>query len=398
MFSPSSFLAFPFLAALPGTFASFSDFGIPSSSATVDVKAFHVVDFTLANLTNAFFSPVLPGRESITLPIHAFLLEHQPSGKLFMFDLAMRNDPQNLTPAFAAFFTGGIATTNPNPFKDITQLLTEGNVTLDSIDTIIWSHTHFDHIGDMSKWPSRRNIIVSSQTNLTLFPDAQGSDLQASDLNGHNVSQVDLTSSSLVISGMNAVDFFNDGSFYLLGAPGHLEGHMIGLARVTPTSFIILGADTAHNLGVLRPSGSFQSNNPCPADILSSTTSSISTDFFWSANTTPGHFDLLSRTQPLLAISDLADSFFVDPDAGQLSAAKLSALDADEDFLTLITHDASLDAALPLFPASLATWQKDGLKEKLAWLFLEEGNPAFLFSPANGSVSSHMHPGCTDAQ
>jgi glyoxylase-like metal-dependent hydrolase (beta-lactamase superfamily II) len=40
-----------------------------------------------------------------------------------------------------------------------------------------------------------------------------------------------------------AYDFFGDGSFYLLDTPGHAIGHMCGLARTTPSTFVLLGGD-----------------------------------------------------------------------------------------------------------------------------------------------------------
>lgn len=126
----------PTLSAVPTTLAGFQDFGIPASDFTVDVKAFNVANFTLSNLTHVFVHPVLPGRESITLPIHAFLVEHQSSQKTFMFDLGMRNDPKNLPPAFAGFFSSKAITADN--FKDITELLQDGGVSLDSIDMVFW--------------------------------------------------------------------------------------------------------------------------------------------------------------------------------------------------------------------------------------------------------------------
>ncbi|KAF7327361.1 Metallo-beta-lactamase superfamily protein [Mycena kentingensis (nom. inval.)] len=361
--------------------ADYRAFGIPESNAVVDIKAFNVASFTLNNLTRVFLSPVLPGRESLKLPITAFLVEHKPSKKKFMFDLGMRKDPENLSPAFAQLFSSKAITFEP--FKDITELLTDAKIPLESIETVVWSHGHFDHIGDMSKWPKGRNIVVSSQTDLSIFPDNQNSDLQASDLDGHKVVKIDLASSNLTIGGMKAVDKFGDGSFYLLDAPGHLAGHMIALARVTPTTFIILGGDTLHHVGALRPGGAFQITVPCPGELLESAAGKISTDFFWSSGSLPGKFDITTRTQPLLALSDVDGSFFVDPPAGTVSVAKLAAMDADADFLTLVTHDGSISAALPLFPASLSDWKKEGLKEKLAWLFVDPENPAFLFSPVS---------------
>ncbi|KAJ7237523.1 hypothetical protein B0H12DRAFT_1190546 [Mycena haematopus] len=320
--------------------------------------------------------------------MHAFLIEHKPTQKLFMFDLGMRNDPQNLPPAFAGFFSSNTITFDA--FKDITQLLQDGGVSLDSIDAVFWSHAHFDHIGkrDMSKFPNSTQIVVGATTDLSLFPQSPNSDLQASDLAGHNVIKLDFDSAKLTFGGMKAIDQFGDGSFYLLDSPGHLTGHMSALARVTPSSFIVLGGDTLHHVGQLRPSGAFQATVPCPGELLADARSAISTDFFWSAKTTPGAFDLPSRTQPFFALSDLADSFYVDPVAATVSVDKLAAFDADADFFTIIAHDRSILSTLPYFPASLSTWQADGLKGKTAWLFVDPTNPAFLLSPASANSSS----------
>ncbi|KAJ7627122.1 beta-lactamase-like protein [Roridomyces roridus] len=365
--------------ALPAL-AGFQDFGIPASSSTVDIKAFNVANFTLNNLAAVLVSPVLPGRESITLPIHAYLIQHQPSNTTFMFDLGMRNDPQNLPPGFAGLFDNKNITFEP--FKDITELLQEGGVSLDSIEMVFWSHAHFDHIGDMSKFPQSTKIVVNEKTNLTIFPDFAGSDLQASDLSGHNVETVDFEKAKLVISGMPAVDFFGDGSFYLLDTPGHLVGHMTGLARVTPTSFIVLGADAMHHAGELRPVGNFLNNFPCPSEILEEASKAISTDFFWSTKSAPGSFDLPSRAQPLFSVSDIAGSFYVDPVAATVSVDRIAVFDADPDFFVLFTHDASITGVLPYFPQSVSDWQKEGLKERSVWLFIDPENDAFAFSPA----------------
>lgn len=44
-----------------------------------------------------------------------------------------------------------------------------------------------------------------------------------------------------------AVDFYGDGSFYLVGAPGHMSGHTAGLARVAPNSLVLLVEDMWHH-------------------------------------------------------------------------------------------------------------------------------------------------------
>jgi glyoxylase-like metal-dependent hydrolase (beta-lactamase superfamily II) len=50
-----------------------------------------------------------------------------------------------------------------------------------------------------------------------------------------------------------AFDFFGDGSFYIVDAPGHIPGHTIGCARVGPNAFAILAADTCHNRQCYHP-------------------------------------------------------------------------------------------------------------------------------------------------
>jgi hypothetical protein len=215
---------------------------------------------------------------------------------------------------------------------------------------------------------------------------------------GHEVVQLDFANANLAFAGMKAIDHFGDGSFYLLDTPGvsfqpdlkrpvlmrslkHFTGHMSALARVTPSSFIVLGGDTHHHVGQFRPTGAFQDTIPCPGDLLADARSAISTDFFWSTKTTPGAFDIPSRTKPFFALSDVPGSFYEDPVVATLTVDKLAAFDADADFLTIITHDQSIQSILPYFPVSLSTWQADGLKAKTAWQFVDPANPAFLFSP-----------------
>ncbi|KAJ7495711.1 hypothetical protein B0H11DRAFT_2389306, partial [Mycena galericulata] len=116
--------------------ASFQDFGIPTSQSTVDVRVFNVATATLTNATHSFYLPVLPGHETITSPMLAFLVEHKSTQKRLMFDLGMRSDPLNLVPSLSSFFASGAW--NSPPFKGITELLEGGGIPLTSIDTVIW--------------------------------------------------------------------------------------------------------------------------------------------------------------------------------------------------------------------------------------------------------------------
>jgi hypothetical protein len=126
-----------FLGFLTGrTYASWLDFGIPPSNATVDVRVFNVANGTVVNDAHTLFLPVLPGHESAIFPIFSFLVEHKNSQKRLMFDLGIRTDPLNFAPSVAALFSGGVITLDP--FKDITDLLQDGGIPLSTIDSVIW--------------------------------------------------------------------------------------------------------------------------------------------------------------------------------------------------------------------------------------------------------------------
>ncbi|KAJ7054311.1 hypothetical protein C8F01DRAFT_1260049 [Mycena amicta] len=101
-------------------------------------------------------------------------------------------------------------------------------------------HAHFDHTGDMSQVSQLDDMLIGSETN-------------------------------------------------------HLPGHLTALARVTRSSFIVLGGDSFHHGGQLRPRPAFQQRFPCPAHILDSSHHAVSTEYFWSPHSTLENFDLPSR-------------------------------------------------------------------------------------------------------
>ncbi|KAJ7718627.1 beta-lactamase-like protein [Mycena metata] len=362
------------------TYATYRDFGIPVSSATVQVQAFNVVNVTFVNGPDAsLIGPVLPGRGSVPFPNYAFLVTHKNNTRI-VWDLGLRADTANYAPSIAGLFTAGIITVQPGA-KGMTDLLTQGGVPLSSINQVIWSHAHFDHVGDMSKFPSTTQLVIGSETNTATFPQTAGASLLASDFANRTVTKIDFSKANHTFGNLKAIDYFGDGSFYLVDTPGHFPGHMSALARVTPTSFVYLGSDTYHNAAEMRPRPEFQKNYPCPAHLVAEAKTAISTDFFWSPKTTDGAFDVVSRADPLMVASDLPTSLTADPITAGISLAKVAAFDADPDFFVVVAHDLSLRSSLPYFPKTLNSWQTSKLKQNTVWNFVDQTNPAFLLSP-----------------
>ena len=82
-----------------------------------------------------------------------------------------------------------------------------------------------DHTGNPTGFPSTTNLIVGPGFRETLFPaypENPKAMISEKDLEGRTVHQLDFEkeSNGLDIGGFRAIDYFEDGSFYLLEAPG----------------------------------------------------------------------------------------------------------------------------------------------------------------------------------
>jgi glyoxylase-like metal-dependent hydrolase (beta-lactamase superfamily II) len=185
------------------------------------------------------------------------------------------------------------------------------------------------------------------------------------------------TPDSLKIGRFRAHDYFSDGSFYLLDVPGHAIGHMCGLARTTPTTFMLLGADTCHFAGALRPSPYL----PLPLT-LSSITYGLDSYFppicpcSMFSDCHPGQTEHEKRTTGWYGPSRLPGSAYADADVAEASIAGLKEFDASAEVFVCLAHDPGLFEVLPLLNAGkdevLNDWKAKGYKEMTKWRFLNE--------------------------
>ncbi|KAL3463702.1 metallo-beta-lactamase superfamily protein [Aspergillus heterothallicus] len=351
------------------------ELGIPDSSHTVLLQA---IDTTLQLYVRAenFLNPIIPGHEAWNCPAMAFLITHPETGRKVLFDAGARKDYWNYSPVTADRFAKGVNVKGLRIDMGVHDVLIAAGIDLDSLEAVIWSHWHFDHIGDMSQFPSTVDLVVGPSFKEGLlpgYPSNPDSPLLETDYSGRDLQELTF-SDPLKIGRFRAHDFFGDGSFYLLDVPGHAVGHMCGLARTTPSTFVLLGADSCHFAGSLRPSQYIPLPdsiigldpffaNPCPCEI------------FHACHPAPGGSDE-KRTRPYYTASCTPKSVYISPETANQSVRGLMELDASPNVFICLAHDPSLFEVLPLLngdpKADIGDWKERGYKETTKWKFLNE--------------------------
>jgi glyoxylase-like metal-dependent hydrolase (beta-lactamase superfamily II) len=86
----------------------------------------------------------------------SFLLRHQPSGRLIAFDLGIRKDyeryPSCVVGRIKEVFTIKVD-------QDVRESLVKGGVDPASVGHVIFSHLHWDHVGDNSPFTNATFVL-----------------------------------------------------------------------------------------------------------------------------------------------------------------------------------------------------------------------------------------------
>lgn len=212
---------------------------------------------------------------------------------------------------------------------------------------------------------------------------------------GHRIHELDFP---IEVGGFPAHDYFGDGSFYLLDVPGvslhpyrineiftnfgkHAVGHICGLARTTPDSFIFMGGDCSHYAGMIRPTeyvpipatippGQLDSHYPyvCPCSMF--------TVLHPAAGDHTESSSSEARSKPFYDVSRNPHGAYEFGDLAQESVDKVKILDAQKNVFVCLAHDGALMNVLPLYNTDadvvINDWNKCGYKEKARWGFLNE--------------------------
>ncbi|KAL2862471.1 MBL fold metallo-hydrolase [Aspergillus lucknowensis] len=301
---------------------------------------------------------------TLTAPSYSFIIEH-PSGRKILFDLALRKDWSNLPPATGGFLrTLGWKVDAP---KNVSDILQDHGTSLADIDAVIWSHHHFDHVGDMTTFPPTTKLVVGpgfKEHYMPAFPTDPASTLCEAAWRDREVQELSFDSAAaLQIGGFNAIDYFGDGSFYLLDAPGHTFGHMAGLARVArennsgDSDFVFMGGDTCHFVGQFRPTvhRPLPAGPGRPAEI--------------HASVCPGAIIDRLLANPTTPLFEMPEANAVDIHQAHESTRKMEVFDAAENVWVVIAHDQSLLGTVDFYPARINDWRRRGYADKTRWMF-----------------------------
>ncbi|KAL9063859.1 MAG: hypothetical protein Q9161_009232 [Pseudevernia consocians] len=265
--------------------------------------------------------------------------------------------------------------------KNVSEVLQDNGMSLNSIDAIIWSHHHIAHTGDPSTFPPKTALVVGPGFKRLLtpsYPEDEASPVLESAYAGREIREISFRG-GFKLGRFPALDYFGDGSFYLLASPGHEFGHMCGLARTTSSfamrpqhmadrdTFIFMGGDVAHHGGEFRPSvysplpsllpdfplfspsSSSAVRPPCPGELLATIHSAQSaTEPFY----TPNRAD--------------------DQDKAIESIRKMMEFDARDTIFVVLAHDATLLNVVDCYPATANDWYAKEWAKKSRWLFLND--------------------------
>jgi glyoxylase-like metal-dependent hydrolase (beta-lactamase superfamily II) len=243
---------------------------LPSSSPDQTYVSISALEGGRLTLPEKLFVTDADPEKRSTVPSLCFLIQHPSSSAAkstsIVFDLGLKRDFKGYREAQQHHIAQRQPTiTSP----DTAESLQQGGLKPEDVDIVILSHVHWDHVGTPSDFSSAEFVVGSGTMHLLangggpLYPaelfnaDELPADrtkelppVQQEDKSKAYKSQT--THSWQSLSSFPAViDFFADGSLYVIDAPGHLPGHINLLARKGPGKWVYLGGDCCHDPRIL---------------------------------------------------------------------------------------------------------------------------------------------------
>lgn len=127
--------------------------------------------------------------------------------------------------------------------KTITGQLAEIGLKPSDITYVAISHTHGDHIGNVSLFPN--STVLMQRTEYTWISSPDGTNDNVNQLKALARKLLGTPKQLQLLDG--DTDVFGDGSVTLISTPGHTPGHQSLLVHLKNAGFIVLSGDVAHS-------------------------------------------------------------------------------------------------------------------------------------------------------
>lgn len=197
------------------------------------------------------------------VPSMSWLISHKHCKKNIIFDLGIRQDVQNYPPTVYERMKRLVRADVP---QDVFDSLEAARVDPSSdIDVVMFSHLHYDHVGDPSRFSPPTKLVIGPGAGRFVrgpetYPENQDSPYDSRGFSRNLIVELPDAKDRKYWAPLGpfpaAHDWFGDGSVYVVHAPGHLSGHINLLVHVGKDEWVYLAGDTTHDCALLHGTAS----------------------------------------------------------------------------------------------------------------------------------------------
>ncbi|KAJ4375860.1 hypothetical protein N0V83_001138 [Neocucurbitaria cava] len=232
--------------------------------------------------------------------------------------------------------------------KDISEILSTGEVDPKTIDAVVWSHYHWDHVGNIQRFPLSTDIVVGSGFKKSFtpgYPTNSASPFYDADFEGRTIQEISFAGDQILkIGQLQAFDYFGDQS---CGDISHFPGTYRPTNHVPMPETIPSETKLDHRIP-----------QPCPCTLFTAC---------------HPRGPLKARSTPYYDPSTSEESWYDDAAEAKISIEGMAEFDADENVFVAIAHDPALQEVCEQFPhATMNQWKSKQWKLQSHWNFLNE--------------------------
>lgn len=171
-----------------------------------------------------------------------YVVEHPEGTVLYDTGVSyeLKQDPENYGRFGAPHMVDLVTTIEMDESQHLPHLLESNGFNVDEVDTVVQSHLHTDHAGNLDQFVGTEIVVHRDELRYAGWPDPPQSlfylDSDLTPLRRHEANVRAVT---------GRTDLFGDGSVVAIPTPGHSPGHMSLKLDVEGVGPVILASDAA---------------------------------------------------------------------------------------------------------------------------------------------------------